>query len=43
MTRSGAVSPIARESDTIAPVSMLGNATGRITLLIVCHFVAPIP
>ena len=43
MTTSGAVSPIARDSDKIAPVNIPGSATGKMTFLIVCHFVAPIP
>ena len=38
---SGAVSPIARESARMTPVSMPGSATGRIWPRIVCQRVAP--
>src|SRR5687767_11691085 len=43
ITRSGAVSPIALETAKIIPVNIPPNAEGTTTLLVVCHFVAPIP
>lgn len=43
MTTSGAVSPIARERANMIPVMMPGNEAGRMTRVMVCHFVAPIP
>ena len=43
MTTSGAVSPIARDNDNIAPVKIPGKAAGRTIFLMVCHFVAPMP
>ena len=42
-TTRGAVSPMARESAKITPVKIPGNAAGKTTFLMVCHFVAPIP
>ncbi len=41
MVMSGAVSPMARDSARIKPVSTPGSAIGSTWFQIVCHLVAP--
>ena len=43
MNNIGAVSPMARDIDSIIPVNIPGNALGRTWWRTVCHLVEPTP